>query len=133
MSEDGQYWWDENNQQWQPVQGGGGNDPVGPAGASSSTGAGAGSAAGGGGGEVGQLSEDGQYRWDGQQWQPAQGDGAGGGGNDGTVELPGQVIDMLANFRNHFPEVSNLATVNDHDQYMTHIVGISQVPTEDAN
>jgi hypothetical protein len=124
MSEDGQYWWD--GEQWQAV----GSD-----GSSSAANAGAASAdPEAGGADVGQLSEDGQYRWDGTQWQPA---GDGGAANDGDganngdgVPLPAEVHDVLANFRDRFPELANLAHVNDHDQYMTEIVGVS-VPTED--
>jgi hypothetical protein len=124
MSEDGQFWWDGS--QWQAVAGDGGGSA---GGASSSAPADAGS--GGGGAEVGQMSEDGQYRWDGSQWQPA-GDGGGSAGAGGEVQLPAEVHDVLANFRDHFPELASLATSNDHDHYMTQVVGISAAPTDDA-
>jgi hypothetical protein len=70
-SDDGQWWWDGS--QWQPV---GDQHDAGGAGAAT---AGAASAAAqpGDTGQTaspasGQLSDDGQWQWDGSQWQPAQ-------------------------------------------------------------
>ncbi len=82
-SEDGRWWWDGT--QWQPV----GQAAAAEAGASSAAQAGQGSATPAAeqaaqgsatqaaSGAAGQLSEDGQWRWDGTAWQPVQG-GAGG-------------------------------------------------------
>jgi hypothetical protein len=88
-SEDGQWWWDGT--QWQPVAQNAGAGAGAGAAAPASAEAGAGAAEAGAGtaadasatGQtsseaVGQLSEDGQWRWDGTQWQPAQGAAAGG-------------------------------------------------------
>ena len=102
-SEDGQWWWDGT--QWQPVT----QDAGAGSGASSAATAEAGATQGAGAGtggasttdasaaqgaavptsEVGQLSEDGQWRWDGTQWQPAQGagDAAAPAGSDIAVTL----------------------------------------------
>ena len=69
-SDDGQWWWDGS--QWQPVgvQGDAG-------GAAASAGAASAAAQPADAGQAatpasGQLSDDGQWQWDGTQWQPAQ-------------------------------------------------------------
>jgi hypothetical protein len=69
-SDDGQWWWDGS--QWQPVDQGAG----GAADAAGAAGAGAGvqpaDAAQAASPSSGQLSDDGQWQWDGSQWQPVQ-------------------------------------------------------------
>ena len=90
-SEDGQWWWDGT--QWQPVaqDAGAAEGAAAAAGAGAGTGAGSAADAGATGQTpseaVGQLSDDGQWRWDGTQWQPAQGADAGAtpGGSDIAV------------------------------------------------
>jgi hypothetical protein len=102
-SEDGQWWWDGT--QWQPVTQDAGAAEGATAAAGAGAGTGAGSAAGanaesgagtaadaGATGQtpseaVGQLSDDGQWRWDGTQWQPAQDAGATPAGSDIAVTI----------------------------------------------
>jgi hypothetical protein len=81
LSDDGQWWWDGT--QWQPVpaggetatQGGTGDPASGAASTAAAPASTAASDPGTGSGTTeatGQLSEDGQWRWDGTQWQPVQ-------------------------------------------------------------
>ena len=69
-SDDGQWWWDGS--QWQPVDqaAGGAADAAGEAGAGA--GAPPADATQTASPSSGQLSDDGQWQWDGSQWQPVQ-------------------------------------------------------------
>jgi hypothetical protein len=104
-SDDGQWWWD--GAQWQPV---GDQGDAGGAGAAS---AGAASAAAQPADATqaatptsGQLSDDGQWQWDGSQWQPAQaagnqnalatGDTSGSGGTAADAGAGGAAGDAGA-------------------------------------
>ncbi len=75
-SDDGQWWWDGS--QWQPVAsqtaGGATTATAEQQATAQATGTAEqqGTATGAASGAVGQLSEDGQWQWDGSQWQPAQ-------------------------------------------------------------
>jgi hypothetical protein len=83
-SEDGQWWWDGS--QWQPVTGhpaDAAQQAQGTAAAqpAQATGAAAPSET------VGHLSDDGQWRWDGTQWQPAQTDTTGSAATPGGRQI----------------------------------------------
>jgi len=81
-SEDGQWWWD--GVQWQPVAqpaaaeaGAASAGQAGPAAATPAEQAAQGGATQDASGTAGQLSDDGQWRWDGTAWQPVQADATG--------------------------------------------------------
>ncbi|MGA7987698.1 MAG: hypothetical protein WCB51_04790 [Candidatus Dormiibacterota bacterium] len=77
-SEDGQWWWDGS--QWQPV-GAATSSSAAAAGAATSSGPTAASSSDPAQTPAtpasGQLSDDGQWQWDGSQWQPVQGASSG--------------------------------------------------------
>ena len=96
LSDDGQWWWDGT--QWQPVP-----DPNAAAAATSAAASSAtetpttdpaGATVPTSSQGIGQLSEDGQWRWDGTQWQPVEGPapseaGGGAAGSDpGSAQQP---------------------------------------------
>jgi hypothetical protein len=97
-SEDGQWWWDGT--QWQPV----GQPQAAETGAQSqaqtgqASGATApeqsaqGSATPGASTSVGQLSDDGQWRWDGTTWQPVQASPAGSSATGAAPTTPDSEI-----------------------------------------
>lgn len=101
------------------------------------------------------LSDDGQWWWDGADWQPVEAgpqasydpvstevgqlsddgqwrwDGthwqpAQGSGEDGAVALPDDLRDEMANFGEYYPEVMALAQANDMEDWLINVVGISQ-------
>lgn len=105
------------------------------------------------------LSEDGQWWWDGAEWQPVEAgpqasydpgstevgqlsddgqwrwDGSQWqpAGDDAPVPLPDDLREEMANFGEYYPEVMALAYANDMEDWLINVVGISQedVPTED--
>jgi hypothetical protein len=102
------------------------------------------------------LSEDGQWWWDGAEWQPVESgpqasydpnttevgqlsddgqwrwDGsqwqpAGEQGGDGeAVQLPADLREEMANFGEYYPEIMALAEANDMEDWLINVVGISQ-------
>ncbi len=102
------------------------------------------------------LSEDGQWWWDGTDWQPVEAgpqasydpnttevgqlsddgrwrwDGtqwqpAGdSGGDDAPVPLPDDLRYEMANFGEYYPEIMALAEANDMEDWLINYVGISQ-------
>ena len=102
------------------------------------------------------LSEDGQWWWDGADWQPVAAgpqasydpnttevgqlsddgqwrwDGtqwqpaAGSGGDGDAVVLPDDLRHEMANFGEYYPEIMALAEANDMEDWLINHVGISQ-------
>lgn len=102
------------------------------------------------------LSEDGQWWWDGTDWQPVEAgpqasydpgstevgqlsddgqwrwDGSqwqpagDSGGGDAPVPLPDDLREEMANFGEYYPEVMALAHANDMEDWLINVVGISQ-------
>jgi hypothetical protein len=141
LSEDGNYWGDASSSEWKSVA-----DT--PAAASSSAAAAAGStSAAAETQQEGQLSPDGNYRWDGSQWQPVEGgaaagaagaagaDGGGaaaGGAGDGQVVIPDDLQQELIGWKNSFPELTTLMNTGDHDTYLAQVVGVTAGPDDNA-
>lgn len=119
-SEDGQWWWDGS--QWQPV---GAATGSGAAAASAAASSGAAPASSSDPAQTpatpasGQLSDDGQWQWDGSQWQPVQ------GGSSGSAS---QAINP-----SDYPELAALskADPNNFDAYLQSI-GIDPKIFEEA-
>jgi hypothetical protein len=115
-SEDGQWWWDGS--QWQPISGaansGDATTSAAAAPASSSDPAQTPATP-----ASGQLSDDGQWQWDGSQWQPVQ--GAQSGSDKQTINP------------SDYPELAALskADPNDFDGYLQSI-GIDPKIFEEA-
>jgi hypothetical protein len=132
-SEDGQWWWDGS--QWQPISGGAssggapassGGDPASAGATPASSGAAPASSSDPAMTPAtpasGQLSDDGQWQWDGSQWQPVQ-PGQSGGSGSGT-----QAINP-----SDYPELAALskADPNNFDAYLESI-GIDPKVFEEA-
>jgi hypothetical protein len=110
-SEDGQWWWDGS--QWQPISGAANSgdattsSAAAPASSSDPAQTPATPASG-------QLSDDGQWQWDGSQWQPVQPGGgqSGSGSGSGSGE---QAINQ-----SDYPELAALskADPNNFDAYL---------------
>jgi hypothetical protein len=94
-SDDGQYWWDGSA--WQPVENQSSEQQSGDPHAGQPSASGESESPEHESTEAGQLSPDGQWRWDGSQWQPA--DGSGSGGSSGLIDV--SELDM-----SNFPALS---------------------------
>lgn len=122
-SEDGQWWWDGS--QWQPVSG-----AANSGGAAAASGAATAAAPASSSDPAqtpatpasGQLSDDGQWQWDGTQWQPVQGGGQSGAGSGKQAINPSD-----------YPELAALskADPNNFDAYLQSI-GIDPKIFEEA-
>jgi hypothetical protein len=131
LSEDGKYWWDGAS--WQDNTAGGQSQQ--PAGSSQPASSGSEPAAGSQ--PDGQLSEDGQYRWDGTTWQPVDSSQAGGSGTDaglpeGTVLIPQDVLDELADPDSFAPETAAMYYAGDGETYVASLVGEMPTPDDDT-
>jgi hypothetical protein len=104
-----------------------------------------------------QLSEDGQWWWDGADWQPVAGPQASYDPNalqpdqlsddgqwrwdgsewqpvgDAAVPLPDDLRDEMANFAEYYPEIMALASVDTPEDWLVQVVGVApeDIPTDE--
>lgn len=105
-----------------------------------------------------QLSEDGQWWWDGAEWQPVAGpqasydpnalqtdqlsddgqwrwDGAEWQpvGEEAAIPLPDDLRDEMANFADYYPEIMALASVETPEEWLVQVVGVApeDIPSDE--
>ncbi len=132
LSEDGSYWWDGANWQANTDDDQSQQPAAGSQAAAGSPDAGA--------QPDGQLSEDGQYRWDGTAWQPVDQSQAGSSGTsgtdaglpEGTVLIPQDLLDQLADPDSISPETAAIYYSGGGEAYVASLVGEMPSPDDDT-